>query len=143
MSENNGSVIAHRGHARSAVDLITVVTLILGAFAVVLLALPYKAFDLDRFFVPKELALHVTAAVTGLIALARRPRPALSRVDTFLIGFLILGAISALFAENWWLATRALAVTASGIAIFWVARALTAAGYERTVVNGLAAAVVA
>ena len=143
MSENNGSVVARRGHARSAIDIVTVVTLILGAFAVVLVALPYKAFDLDRFFVPKELALHVTAAVTGLIALVRRPRPALSRVDTLLIGFLILGAISALFAENWWLATRALAVTGSGIAIFWVARALTAAGYERALVSGLAAAVVA
>jgi len=143
MSENLGRVVAARGHARSGVDLITVVTLIIGAFAVVLLALPYKAFDLDRFFVPKELALHITAAVTGLIILVRRPSPSLSRVDTFLVAFLILGMLSALFAENWWLATRALAITASGVTIFWVTRALTAAGYERALVSGLAAAVVA
>ena len=32
-----------------------------GAIATVLVALPYKAFDLDRYFVPKELALHLTA----------------------------------------------------------------------------------
>ena len=107
MSEQFGRAAASRGNTRSTVDLITVITVIMGAFAVVLLALPYKAFDLDRFFVPKELALHVTATVTGLIALARRPRIVLSRVDTFLVGFVAVGAISALFAENWWLATRA------------------------------------
>ena len=119
------------------------VAIIVGAFAVVLVSLPYKAFDLDRFFVPKELVLHSTAEVTGLIAMACRPRPVLSRVDTFLVGFLVLGAISALFADNWWLATRSLAITASGITLFWVGRALAAAGYERAVIAGLASAVVA
>jgi O-antigen ligase len=54
-----------------------------------------------------------------------------------------LSLISALFAENWWLATRALAITASGVTVFWVARALAAAGYERALVTGLASAVVA
>ena len=92
-----------------------------GAIAVVLAAAPYKAFDLDRFFVPKELVLHATAAITGLVALARRPRPTLSRIDTFLVAFVVVSVVSALFAENWWLATRALAITASGIAMFWVA----------------------
>jgi len=116
--------------------------MITGALAVVLLSLPYKAFDLDRFFVPKELALHATAAIAGLIALARRSRLALSRVDTLLVGFLAVSIISALFAENWWLATRALAITASGLTLFWVARALTAAGHERALISGLATAVV-
>ena len=32
-----------------------------GAIAVVVVAAPYKTFDLDRFFVPKELVLSVTA----------------------------------------------------------------------------------
>ena len=50
--------------------------------------------------------------------------------------------LSALFAENWWLATRALAITASGLTVFWVARALAAAGYERALITGLAAAIV-
>ena len=126
---------------RSVADRLTLGGVIIGAFAVVLLSLPYKAFDLDRFFVPKELVLHATAAITGLLVLARRPRPALSRVDTFLIAFLALGALSALFAENWWLATRALAITASGVTLFWVARALAAAGYERALIAGLASAI--
>ena len=117
--------------------------IIVGALAVVLVSLPYKAFDLDRFFVPKELALHATAALTGLIVLTRRRTPALSRVDTFLVGFLILGVLSALFAENWWLATRALAITASGVTMFWVTRTLAAAGHERALISGLGAAIVA
>ena len=139
----HGNDVATSASTRSTADLVALTTLILGALAVVLLSMPYKAFDLDRFFVPKELALHATAAITGLIALAKRPRPALSRVDTFLVGFLALSVISALFAENWWLATRALAMTASGLTIFWVARTLAAAGYERALVTGLAVAIVA
>src|SRR5688500_9901107 len=129
--------------ARSTGDRVALATVIAGAIAVVLLSLPYKAFDLDRFFVPKELALHATAAIAGLIALARRPRPTLTRVDTFLVAFVVLSVISALFAENWWVATRALAITASGVTVFWVARALAVAGYERMLSTGLAVAVVA
>lgn len=140
---NSPDVVTPRSRSRSAADLVTLLTIIVGAFSVVLVSLPYKAFDLDRFFVPKELALHATAALTGLTLLARRSRPALSRLDTFLAGFILLGAVSVLFAENWWLATRALAVTASGITMFWVARALAAAGYERAIVSGLAGAIVA
>ena len=51
------------------------IVVIVGALAVVLLSLPYKAFDLDRFFVPKELALHATAAITGLIVLVAATSP--------------------------------------------------------------------
>src|SRR4051812_11237581 len=72
--------VAARASARSVADRVTLGGVIIGAFAVVLLSLPYKAFDLDRFFVPKELVLHATAAITGVFVLARRPRPALSRV---------------------------------------------------------------
>ena len=142
MSDITTSSVAARASTRSAADRIALGVMIAGALGVVLLSLPYKAFDLDRFFVPKELALHATAAITGLIALARRPRPMLSRIDTLLVGFLAVSIISALFAENWWLATRALAITASGLTVFWVARALAAAGYERALISGLATAIV-
>ena len=135
--------VAATASDRSTADRVTLAVVIFGALLVVLLALPYKAFDLDRFFVPKELALHGTAAIAGIIALVRRPKPALSRVDTFLVAFVGVSIVSALFAENWWLATRALAITASGITVFWVARTLGAAGYERALVVGLATAVVA
>jgi O-antigen ligase len=142
MGDIRVSDVATSASTRSVADRVTLAGMIVGAFVVILLSLPYKAFDLDRFFVPKELALHATAAITGLLVLARRPRPTLARVDTFLLGFLALSLASALFAENWWLATRALAITASGVAVFWVARSLALAGYERALIAGLAAAIV-
>jgi O-antigen ligase len=142
MSDITTSSVAARASTRAAADRIMLGVTIVGGLAVVLLSLPFKAFDLDRFFVPKELALHVTAAITGLVALARRPRPTLSRVDTLLVCFLAVSVISGFFAENWWLATRALAITASGLTVFWVARTLTAAGYERALISGLATAIV-
>src|SRR6476620_9557684 len=40
-----------------------------GAVAVVVAAAPFKAFDLDRFFVPKELVLHVVALAAALLCL--------------------------------------------------------------------------
>ena len=69
------STTAARTSTRSVADRVTLGVLIVGALAVVLLSLPYKAFDLDRFFVPKETALHATAAISGLIVLARRRQP--------------------------------------------------------------------
>ncbi|HWZ59769.1 MAG TPA: hypothetical protein VNW46_12405, partial [Gemmatimonadaceae bacterium] len=66
-----------------------------GAVATVLVAAPYKAFDLDRYFVPKELALLATAAIAGAIVLGAVRRVALTRVDTLLAAFLVLGVMSA------------------------------------------------
>ncbi len=40
----------------------------IGAVAVVLAASTYKVFELDRYFVPKELALHLSALIAGLLA---------------------------------------------------------------------------
>ncbi|MDE3128309.1 MAG: hypothetical protein KGL38_09915, partial [Gemmatimonadota bacterium] len=89
------------------------------ALAVGLVAAPYKAFDLDRFFVPKELALHVGALLLGAIALRRRSRIGYSGVDLLLALYLGLGVLSALFAPNHWLAARSLAVTWSSLVVFW------------------------
>jgi O-antigen ligase len=111
-----------------------------GAIVVVLAATVHRMFDLDRFFVPKEFVLHLTAALAGLLLL-RRLR-ASSRADWALIGFLAWSAISALFAQNQWMAIRALAVSASGVMLFWIARALREANLERRVYKGIAAAVV-
>src|SRR3954454_16210831 len=109
-----------------------VVVIVIGAIAVVLVASPRAIFDLDRFFVPKELVLHVTAALAGLLTL-RRMRP-----DWLLTAFLGLSALSALLATNKWLGFRALAVSVSGVVLFWAARTLD----ERPLVNGLSIAVV-
>ena len=111
-----------------------------GAIAVVLAALPYKQFDLDRFFVPKELVLHATAFVAVLLCAVRAQRWPLARVDQLLAWFVALGLLSALFATNWWLAQRAVAISISGAACFWVARSLARAGYARQLVTAIALA---
>src|SRR5438105_1307890 len=81
-----------------------------GAIVVVLASAPYKTFDLDRFFVPKELVLNASALVAALICIARARRLSLARVDQLLVTWLVLSALSALFATNLWLASRALSV---------------------------------
>lgn len=111
-----------------------------GAFAVVLAATPFKLFDLDRFFIPKELVLNAIVAVVALICVARVRRLVLSRVDQLLVLWLVLGALSALFATNWWLAGRAVAISFTGAACYWCARALSRAGLSRSLVAALAAA---
>lgn len=135
-----------------------------GAIAVVVAASTFNAFELDRFFVAKELVLHVSALLAGLFAFRALRRMTFTRADTFLAAFIALSAVSALFATNRWLGLRAVAISASAALIFWVARACVApailpafpsaeappAGLpapqppapHRTLINGLALAVV-
>lgn len=113
-----------------------------GALAVVLAAAGYRVFELDRFFVPKELVLHLTAFVAGLLVLGAARRGSATRVDALLLGFLALGAVSAAFATNPWAAARALAVSVSAAGAFWAARAVARAGLARPLLAALAAAVV-
>jgi O-antigen ligase len=61
-------------------------------------------------------------------------------LDIVLLFFLVASAISTALATNWWLATRALAISVSGVMLFWVARAIRGGGRERSLVNALAAA---
>ncbi|MFI5245162.1 MAG: O-antigen ligase family protein [Gemmatimonadales bacterium] len=113
-----------------------------GALACALAVLPYRAFDLDRFFAPKELALHAAALIAGTAALVSARRLPLSRADLALAAWLSLSAVSALFATNHWLAYRALTVSVSGAVIFWSARAAASAGFGRALVRVLALVVV-
>ena len=119
-----------------------------GASAVVLAAVPYKAFDLDRYFVPKELVLHVTALVAAIAAIVAadpanswRPKLSLTRTDTLLAIYLVLSLISTMVAPNGWLASRAFAISASGIALFWVAQYLARLGRAGTLLILVSAAV--
>lgn len=116
--------------------------LVLGAIAVVLASMPYKAFDLDRFFVPKELVLAVTTASIAAVLIETSRRLELARLDVLLIVWLVMNVASAAFATNVWLAVRALGVTAGGVATFWCARAIACTGAGRPVIAGLAAATV-
>lgn len=111
-----------------------------GAIAVVLVATPYKTFELDRFFAPKELVLAVTALLATLLCLSRSARLSIGRTDQLLAAALVLSGVSALFATNPWLAERAAAVFAGGLACFWCARSLSRAGYSRPLVAALAVA---
>ena len=113
----------------------------LGSIAVVLVVAVLHAFELDRFFVPKELALHLTAVLAGLLTLGAVARVKFSRLDLLLMLFLVLGAVAGLVSTNPWLAMRALAITASGIVIFWSARALRQAGLSWPLLGTLAFAV--
>lgn len=117
----------------------------LGTIAIVLASLPYKPFDLDRYFVPKELVLHTCALLAALFCLVGRDgdgRIRVSFVDGLLLGFLALSAASAAMAPNLWLAQRAISISLSGVALFWVARALARSGLRRGLVSAAALAVV-
>jgi O-antigen ligase len=116
------------------------IVLQVGAIAVVVAAAVYKQFELDRFFVPKELVLHVVATVAALCCLARARALRLSRVDQLLGLFLALGLVSALFATNWWAAGRAVALSLSGATCFWCSRMVARAGFARWLIAALALA---
>ena len=126
------------GRERLALHLVQ-----LGLILIVLIALPYKSFDLDRFFVPKELVLHATAVLAALLCLGGRRRLELSFADLCIAGFLIISLISAGFAQNWWLAGRAVAISISGALLFWVGTTLRAVGLQRQVLSAVALAVIA
>ena len=115
---------------------------IAGALLVVLAAAPYPIFDLDRFFAPKELALHVFALALALPILRRAKALSLDPTDLALALYLLIGAASALLAPDGWSAARAMAVSLSGAILFWSARA-SDDGTRRAVVAAAAAAAVA
>lgn len=127
-------------------------TLQIGAVAVALAAAPYKLFELDRFFMPKELVLHLCAGFVALCCIARRPivrstwmvddvppaRDGLTWVDVALAAFVALSLASALAAQNPWVAGRAFAITLSSAALFWGARHLARRGAADAVVMAAA-----
>jgi O-antigen ligase len=114
----------------------------LGAVAVVLAAVPYKAFDLDRYFVPKELVLNACAALTALLLVSKRKQLSLTSADMWLAAFLFSSTVSALLAINLWAAERALAVSLSGAALFWVTSTLRREGLVRSLVAALSFGIV-
>ena len=72
-----------------------------------------------------------------------RGRLSLARIDWLIIGYLALSTVSAVIADNHWLSTRALAISFSGAALFWVGRVLRRDGLGRPVLwmLGLAGAI--
>lgn len=130
-------VDAPDGRERFVLRAVQVLTLL-----AVLAVLPIFEYELDRFYVPKELLLHLLA-FSGLLvllpAIARAPR---LRVEILLIAFLLVGVVSAAFSTNVWLAMRSLAITASGIALFAIGRELRRKGLARPALVAVAVSVV-
>jgi len=88
--------------------LLALLVLQAGATAVVLAALPYQLFQLDRYTFIKELVLLVAGTTAALLCLAGAKRLTIFLVDALLAAYLGLSLISALAASNGWLAARAL-----------------------------------
>ena len=121
----------------------TIRTLIqLGVILAVVVALPYKLFELDRYFVPKELVLHAAALMVAVLLLARRRSLSFDLADGLLALFLLWSAASALFATNHWVAQRALGVSVSGAVVFWGARSVAERGSYRPILIAAAIAAV-
>jgi O-antigen ligase len=105
-------------------------------------ALPFKIFELDRYFVPKELVLHVVALVGAIVLIAKRASVREGKIDVLLLVFIAWNVVSAIFATNHWLAQRALAVSSSSIILFWYARHSASLGGYRSILVGCAVATV-
>jgi O-antigen ligase len=117
--------------------------LAVGVVVVMLAALSFKVFELDRYFVPKELVLNAAALLAGALLIpGRRPLRA-DVVDGLLVVFLAWSVLSAVFAGNHWLAQRAIAVSLSGAVIFWAARRAAVGGIQRVLLGAAALATVA
>ncbi len=127
----------------SGADRSLIALLGLGALACVLVVLPYRSFDLDRFLVPKELALHLTVLLTGVIAAWRTREFRLDAAAWLLLGYVALTLLPSAFAQNGWLAWRASTLTISAAVAFGVGRYLQRAGLNGAVARVLAAVVTA
>lgn len=106
----------------------------IAVIAAVVIALPYKLFELDRYFVPKELVLNAAALIVALALVLKRRSLQFDVVDGLIALFLLWSIASALFATNHWLAQRSLAISISGAVIFWGARAIAPTSYRSILV---------
>ncbi len=113
-----------------------------GLILVVIAAIPYKVFELDRYFVPKELVLHAAALIIALTLVARRRSLSFDIVDGLIAFFLLWSVASAIFATNHWVAQRSVAISVSGAVIFWGARSVAARGSYRPILVAAAIAAV-
>jgi len=115
-------------------DRIIRITIQIAVVAAVVVALPYKLFELDRYFVPKELVLNAAALVVATVLVVKRRSLRFDLVDGLIALFLLWSVASAIFATNHWVAQRSVAITISGAVIFWGARSIAATSYRSILV---------
>jgi putative inorganic carbon (hco3(-)) transporter len=76
----------------------------------------------DAYALPKELAMHIAAAVAAAYLLLGTRRVRIGPVELLLAFALLWSAASAALAINRWMALRPLALSVSAALIFWSAR---------------------
>jgi O-antigen ligase len=113
----------------------------LGVIGVVLAALPYPLFDLDRHAVPKELVAELTGFGAAIYGLVHVKKLQVTAADALLAVFLAVSLVSAILAENHWLAFRAFGLSMSGALMFWSARGVARTSQAESLIRTLAAAV--
>jgi O-antigen ligase len=113
--------------------------LVVGAFAIILLGMQSPVFDLERYGVPKALALHGVALLALAVLLARWRRIELGLVEGLLVAYVLWSAASALLATNHWLALSGLGLSLSGLVVYCAARRV-APEHGRALAAGLALA---
>src|SRR5687768_7146180 len=121
---------------------VAAIVLAIGVVAVMFATLSYKVFELDRYFVPKELVLNAAALLVALTLLPRLRSMRFDAADLLLALFLAWSALSAIFATNYWLAQRALGVSLAGALIFWAARMASSEGVTRPLLAAAALATI-
>lgn len=124
-------------------ERVIVALLSAGVVLVMLAALSLKVFELDRYFVPKELVLNAAGLLLVVALFSRHDLSRATIADGLLVVFLVWSAISALFATNHWLAQRALAVSLSSAVIFWSARGIKSENARRVLLGAAALASIA
>lgn len=115
-------------------DRIIKFTIQIAVIAAVVVALPYKLFELDRYFVPKELVLNAAALIVATALVIKRRSMRFDLVDGLIALFLLWSMASAIFATNHWVAQRSLAISVSGAIIFWGARSIAPSSYRSILV---------
>jgi O-antigen ligase len=113
---------------------LTLAALAVAALGAALAVVDFRAFELDRFFVPKELALHLGALGMALMLASQSGPRRWSRADLALGAWVTLSIVSMFAATSGWHASRAVALTLGGAVVFWATSALRAAGRDRGVV---------
>ncbi len=130
-------------HISDMSDRIIRMVISAGVILAVIVALPYKVFELDRYFVPKELVLHATALIVAVALFARRRSLSFDIVDGLLALFLLWSVGASLFATNYWLAQRSVSVSISAAIIFWGARSAAPSSFRPILIAAAIAAVCA
>jgi hypothetical protein len=99
-----------------------------GLLLAVLVALPAAPTDLDRHQLPKETVVHLVTWFAVLLVRPWPPHHLRPAARYALAGLLVISIVSALLANNGWLALRAVSLMITGAAALVTARQIAAAG---------------